>query len=250
MGKFEYAGEALIGIFYDFKQDQQRRPSPDFSASSTKGNYVDSREVQLYYKKIEEFIYNRYDEGLLSSFFRAPRALYTTQIFITNRPATAGPKAFGVENIVKPTLWLAHYKGQVIPPKAGKYEFVAAADGFIAVAINGDNVLVKHNDNTDKYLKQVGGKMAGEAALGRLRPGLPFESDGKTPLDLDILLAEAGGVFNAFLLYRREGETYAKDKGGHEILPVFQLMPYKMPAASAEVASPYAPSLEYWKVIP
>ena len=250
LGDSKINREALIGIFYDFKQDQQRRPNPDIGAYRATGNYTNSREAELYYAQIEKFIYGGYDEGMLNRYFRASRALYTTQIFIPNRPASSGPKAFGVEKFVEPTLWLAHYKGQVIPPVPGVYEFVASADGFIAIAVNGENVLVKHLQDNDRYLKQLGGSRAGKAANGTLRHSLPFKSDGKTPLDLDILLAEAGGVFNAFVLYRRKGETYARNADGQEILPVFQLAPREIPKAAAGQMPAHARPVEYWKAVP
>lgn len=235
-GRSEHQGNALIGILYDLKQNQKRQPCP--------------MNISKFYKNIETFINRGYDESVLDDFFRSARALYTTQIFISDRPAKFGPEAFGVEKYVKPTYWLAHYKGQVIPPRPGTYEFVSAADGFVGIAVNGKNILIKHDSNKNQYLKQLGGAMGGKAAKGVLRRSLPFESDGKTPIDLDILLAEAGGEFNAFVLYRREGETYPRDEAGREILPVFQLEPHLIPEAPSDKAPRFSPSREYWRAVP
>lgn len=235
-GSTEYTSEALIGILYDFKQTQQLKKV--------------EMAIPLFYRSIETFIDKKYDESVLSGFFRAPQALYATEIFISHRSAETGPKAFGVEKIVKPTFWVAHYKGQVIPPVAGSYEFVASADGFVAIAVNGKTLLVKHAQNDVKLLRQVGGKIAGQAANGKLRHSLVFESDGKTPLDLDILLAEAGGEFNAFLLYRRLGESYALDAKGNEILPVFQLAKHEVARLGPAAMPEFAAAKEYWRAVP
>lgn len=235
-GSSKHQDNALIGILYDLKQNQKLQPSP--------------MDIRQFYRKIEAFINRGYDESALAGFFRSARALYTTEIFISKRSAQFGPKAFGVEKYVKPTYWLAHYKGQVIPPRPGTYEFVSAADGFVAIAVNGQNILIKHDSDKDQYLKQLGGRMGAKAADGRLRRSLPFESDGKTPIDLDILLAEAGGEFNAFVLYRREGETYPVDKDGQEILPVFQLAPHLIPETAPNTAPRFSLAKEYWEAVP
>lgn len=235
-GSAEYSREALIGILYDLKQNQKRESVP--------------MNIGLYYKVIEQFTSNGWDENILNRYFRAARALYTTEIFITHRPAAAGPAAFGVENLVRPSYWVAHYKGQVIPPKPGTYEFVASADGFIAVAVDGKTILIKHASNSEKYQTQLGGPLAGIAGGSRLRHSLPFVSDGKTPIDLDLILAEAGGQCNAFLLYCREGDAYPKDATGGDVYPVFQLGPHEIPKLGPDKAPAFEQRGEYWKPVP
>jgi len=226
-GSAEFNDAALIGILYDFKQTQQREKVP--------------MNAKRYYALIEDFINSGYDESMLNKYFRATRALYTTQIFIPHRSAKEGPKAFGVEKIVKPSYWLMHYKGQVLPPEPGEYEFVATADGFIALAVNGKTLLVKHNTNNDKYIKQFGGKMGPRGVNSDLRYSMPFTSDGKTPLDLDVLLAEAGGEFNAFLYVVRKGDE------AEGPLTVFQLAPGEIPSGKTP---PYATAKAYWQAVP
>jgi hypothetical protein len=226
-GSMEYSRTALIGMLYDFKQTQQREHIP--------------MDYKKYYAEIERFIKSDYDESMLRKYYRATNALYATQIFLPHRLAGDAPKAFGVEKIVKPKYWLIHYKGQVISPQAGEYQFAATADGFIILAVNGKTLLIKHNSNNDKYLKQFGAEMGYPAGRSLLRYSLPFVADGKTPLDLDILLGDAGGEFNAFLLYRNND---AKNSGP---LPVFQLIPAGLPDGRSTKAVTLD---ETWKSIP
>lgn len=226
-GSQEFNDSALIGMLYDFKQTQQREKVP--------------MDYKKYYAAIEDFIESDFDESTLSQYFRATKALYTTQIFIPHRSARDGPKAFAVEDLVKPKYWLIHYKGQVIPPKAGNYQFAASADGFIVIAVNGKTLLIKHNSNDDTYLKQFGGRLSYRAAKSRLRLSLPFSSDGVTPIDLDVLIGDAGGEFNAFLLYSEV------TKNPTDPFPVFQLSSADLPPGLAPETR--IPS-ENWKGIP
>jgi len=226
-GSQEYNDSALIGMLYDFKQSQQRDKLP--------------MDYKKYYSVIESFIKSDYDESMLNKYFRATKALYTTQIFIPHRSSNDAPKAFGLEKLVDPKYWIIHYKGQVIPPQPGEYRFAASADGFIIIAVNNKTLLIKHNSNDDTYLKQFGGEWSYNAAKSRLRYSFPFSSDGQTPLDLDVLIGDAGGEFNAFLLYSKTEKIPTKP------LPVFQLMSAGIPkglAPKAKIAS------EHWKCIP
>src|SRR5690606_19880069 len=122
-GKEEKTEGALIGIIYDLKQDQHRRPTG-----------IDPAQ---YPKVVSEFVKKNWDESVLNRFFRPARALYATQLFIPQMSADEAPKAFGVENVVKPAAWVIHYKGQVSPPEDGKYRFLCFADDLMVVAVNG-----------------------------------------------------------------------------------------------------------------
>ncbi len=204
---------ALVGIFYDLKQTQQREPTP--------GGGKD------YAKVVDEFLVSGLDEALFNRFFRAGLPLYTTQVATGRLNADVAPKAFGVEGVVKPRCWVVHYKGQVAPPEDGTYRFVGAADDMLAVAINRRVVLVGNHPATKFPLlnwKPPADRGPKPAAHTGAIYGDWVELRADQPVDIDILVGERpGGVFNALLLYEKQGETYPRNKKGEIILPLFQV---------------------------
>jgi hypothetical protein len=129
-GSTEASSAAMVGILYDLKQDQARKPM--------------KMDVGPYGMLIDEFISKGWDESVLNRYFRAGRPLYTTQIFIPIINAGAAPQAFGVEEIVRPMFWVIHYKGQVSPPTSGQWRFWGYGEEVCSVAINGKNVLLSN----------------------------------------------------------------------------------------------------------
>jgi hypothetical protein len=217
-GRSERGTAALVGIFYDLKQTQQREP-----IASNGRDYA---------KIIDEFLIASLDEALFNGFFRAGLPLYTTQVATGRLSAEAAPKAFGVDGVVKPRNWVVHYKGQVAPPEDGTYRFVGIADDMMAVALNRRVVLVGNHPSTKfpvlawKPSAEPGPQCA--AHSGAIY-GDWVELKADQPVDIDILIGERpGGVFNALLLYQKKGETYPKTGKGEIILPLFQVAPVPM----------------------
>jgi hypothetical protein len=212
-GRSERGTAALVGIFYDLKQTQQREPIP--------GNGRD------YAKFIDEFIVSGFDEALFNRFFRAGLPLYTTQVATGRMNAEAAPKAFGVEEVVKPRAWVVHYKGQVAPPVDGTYRFVGAADDMLVVAINRRVVLVGNLPSTQFPLlawKPPADPGPKTAANTGAKYGDWIDLQADKPVDIDILIGERpGGIFNAVVLYEKKGETYPRTSKGEIVLPLFQV---------------------------
>lgn len=227
----------LIAIIYDLKQTQKRQPSR-----------VSSGE---YPAVIKEFLTKGWDEDVMNRFFRVTRPLYATQIFIPGMSAGAAPKAFGVQDVIKPSEWMVHYKGQVSPPKDGIYRLVGYADDVMAAAVNGKTVLIgcRPDMQLDSVWKskEPGGA---NAFNGNLMYGDWVEMHKGQPIDLDVLVGERpGGDFCAFLLYQRQGETYPKDSSGALILPVFQLAPQDVPGKEGRQAPPFTIAREFWELV-
>lgn len=216
-GSREVRSSALVGILYDLKQDQSRKPT--------------KMDIRTYGRVIDEFISKGWDEGVLNRYFRAARPLYTTQVFIPLIPASAAPKAFEVENIVKPSFWIIHYKGQVSAPSSGQWRFWGYGEEVCSVAINGKNVLLSNwREITTPSVGWKSPELPGQrAASGHIKAGDWIELEAGQVVDIDVLIGErGGGVFAAYLLIEKRGETYEKIDG-HPILPVFQLAPYDTP---------------------
>ncbi len=126
----------VVGNFYDFKQTRGGKPSemygkPESANIRDPGN---TKPNSLYAKEVKEFLVEKnWVTTALSDKFRAPDSLYASQIFIPQSPATICPKAYGVEKLVKPSRWLAHYKGTVKVPQSGKVRFVGSGDDILVV---------------------------------------------------------------------------------------------------------------------
>ena len=235
-GSTENAGDALIGIFYDFKQNQKGEPQR-----------VD------YFQVVGEFLNSGWDENTLSRFFRVTRPIYGTQVFIPNIGAGAGPKAFHVEDVVKPEQWIVVYKGQVSPPEDGTYRFVGIADDALAVAVNGKTSLVSHFGNWANYSnwkEPEPDKPNIRVGSGKLRHGDWFEARQDEIIDLDILIGEyPGTAFGAALLIEKKGVDYplvdVPGFGKIPAYPVFQVRAQEIPAGNYGV--PFTSDSPPWK---
>lgn len=196
-GSAKRTAGALIGILYDFKQDQKRNKLP--------------MDRKFFESSIARFVESGYDEGLLNKFYRVPRALYTTQLQIPTISADAAPKAFGVETTVQPEKWMVHYKGQIAAPTDGAYRFLGNSDDFVVVAINGKTVLVAEMPGTPMGIKWL----SKEAPPGDYQAaGDWINLRAGEPVDIDIVTGESpGGQYRCILDVQ---------KRGGEILP-FQL---------------------------
>ncbi|HSI87124.1 MAG TPA: hypothetical protein VK970_25275 [Candidatus Methylacidiphilales bacterium] len=236
-GSSEREQGGLLGTFYDLKQNQKRQPT-----NMTHGTYV---------QVLGEFFQKGLDESVLNRYFRATRSLYTTQLWIPVMKADAAPQAFGVGAFVKPRMWVAHYKGQVIPPSAGAYRFWGLGDDILCVAVNEKLVLM--SNWAGMGLPNVPWKKPDVpaqpfAGSSKIIPGDWIEVKDHETLDLDVLIGELpGSLFCTFLLVEKRGETYEMINGVPR-LPIFQLAPYETPQPGPGQKAPfYAPKGPVWK---
>ena len=184
----------LFGFFYDLKHDQQHLPIP--------------KAAGLYTPTLDAFVSRGLDDGVLAGFFRATRPLYATRIWMPQMDARKAPEAFGVGNVVGPSLWLAHYKGQIAPPEPGTYRFLGSADDVLVVALSGKVVLNGNNRATLLPLtawipKEPAPELPGTIGLVA---GDWFTVQKDELLDIDVLVGERpGGSFRAHLFIQKRG---------------------------------------------
>ena len=81
-----------------------------------------------------------WNESELNRFYKAPQQLYAAQFYIPRTPAKDAPKAYGGDDKVKPSQWLAIYRGKVRAPKSGTFRFVGLGDDYLVVRFNKQNV--------------------------------------------------------------------------------------------------------------
>ncbi len=234
-GSSKASKSALIGILYDLKQSQDRKPLP--------------MDIPMYGKVVNEFLSKDWDESVLNRYFRATRPLYATQVFVPLINASAAPRAFDVEKIVKPSYWLIHYKGQVSAPTDGEWRFWGDGEEVCSVAVNGKPVLLANwREITTPDVPWKSPEPPGLAvANSHLVAGTWFSVKKGEVIDLDVLIGErGGGVFCAFLLIEKKGEKYEM-VDGQPVLPVFQLAPFDTPQPpSRKDGPPIAPGGPIW----
>jgi hypothetical protein len=230
----------LIGILYDFKQDQKRQST--------------GIKPDQFPRILGEFLAKDWSESVLNRYFRATRPLYATQIFMPQMRADLAPRAFDLESVIRPSCWIVYYKGQVAAPEDGAYRFLAYADDVIIVGVNQRIVCLAGRPDTAGRFKMwplppQGARVP--AANGELVYGDWMELKKGEPIDLDIIVGERpGGKFAAFLLYEKRGRQYPTDSEGHPRFPVFQLAPSALPAVPGQEAPPHSLAERTWVGIP
>lgn len=125
-GSKEPAGSTLVGTFYDTKQTQGGRPT-DLSQ-------------EQFCSILSRFVNRGWNEADLNRFYKSPQQLYAAQFYVPRTSASEAPKAYGCADKVKPSRWIAIYRGKVRAPKSGTFRFVGAGDDVIAVRFNNQNV--------------------------------------------------------------------------------------------------------------
>jgi len=239
-GVKERSEGSLIGILYDLKQTQDRAKT--------------GMNVNVYSQVVDEFLAKKLDDSVLDRFYRVTQPLYATQIYIPIMAAKAAPKAFGAEKTVLPSMWLIHYKGQVVPPETGRFRFVGYADDWIAVAVNGEITLVaaRHDTRLPQTQWKSPEKTGMKAGNGSLKVGDWVDFKKGTPFDIDIMMGERpGSSFCAFLMIEKEGGTYQTiPEKGYPILPIFQVVKKVGKPTNISAGPPFSETPSVWRALP
>ncbi|MGC4016838.1 MAG: hypothetical protein QM755_20340 [Luteolibacter sp.] len=259
---------SLVGTFYDTKLDPRGKET---------GMTPDKlREV------IKDFTTRGWNErSLASKYYKAPKTLYQTRLYIPEMSANAAPAAFGCGPEVQPSRWIVLYRGTVSSPESGKFRFVGAGDDVLVVRFNNQNVFDhgftqgttglyvpgmtdvlagrKEDRDVEKIVRNGAMKMPvnfyqydttrnWNQSIGGLAVGPEFEVTAGREYPLEILISEVpGGLFGASLLIEKSGATYPKASTGSPILPLFRLDESRPEATKADNAPPYDPNGSVWK---
>ncbi len=213
----------LVGTFYDLKQDSGRQATDMMGPAPETIGPVNAAAVRAYVKEVHEFVDGRWAESRLRKFHRAPDLLVASQFFIPRRSANSAPEAYGVAGEVRPSRWIAHYKGRVKAPVTGKFRFVGFGDDILVVrwdnkvaldagydAPSIDAVTVVHHADPDRAYDQFAGKprvphvdylgsVPGAPHI-RFRGGPWIDVVAGTSYAMEVLVGETpGGVFHCHL---------------------------------------------------
>ena len=247
-GTSQPSGSTLVGTFYDTKQTPGGRPT--------------NMTMDQYRAFLSRFVNKGWNESELNRFYKAPQQLYAAQFYIPRTPAKDAPKAYGCDDKVKPSQWLAIYRGKVRAPKSGTFRFVGLGDDYLVVRFNNQNVfdygwesasLGKMTANNAKWLDAMEGKPGNDDLKKELKdaginvPPVTFYKYGPSGhwnntmrgvaagkqltveqgkvYPIEILVSEGpGGEFGMTLLLEEVGMApMSKDpKTGAPILPLFR----------------------------
>ncbi len=144
-------GNELIGTFYDLKQTPKNKPTDigewyeEWTLLKDKPDKTDGegrRQGELRGLMTQEmcdllkgFVGSGFNEARLKNYFKAPKLKYATTLIMPPIPADAAPKSFGVEDVVKPSYWICHYRGQIAAPETGRYRFCGLGDDVLLVRV-------------------------------------------------------------------------------------------------------------------
>jgi hypothetical protein len=238
-------GTGLKGYFYDLKQTDDKRPT--------------GMDWPKYYALLANYLDQGWNESLLKPYYKSQEPIFANLIAISTRPSEEAPKAFGLENEVKPGLWVVHYHAKVKAPQSGDYRFVGFGDNVLVVRIKGQVVLdagfypVLKNANLRTPLPFTFPSYVRYATKvwdPHLKVGPAFHLDATETVDMDVLIGDDGGHCSFFLLIEKEGNIYGNGDGGFIAYPFFQLDGNNSPTFSSEQEHPpNSGTPEPWQVI-
>ena len=210
-------GNDFVGTFYDFKRDRTGRPIP--------------MEPSQFSEELRRFVRDGFRTSRLAQFYRSPKKLYATAFMIPPVRSSVAPNAFG-ESETGGWCWMAHYKGPLVYHEDTKIRFWGNGDDVMVIAVDGEVVLSAcWPDEGNWGISTIGGDWRSDAKnnfrfyLGNnlARVGDWIELKAGEPRELDIMIGEVpGGAFSAMLTVEVEGQTYAENRQGGPILPMFK----------------------------
>ncbi len=181
---------ALEGTFYDLKQT--------VSGAET------GMSPSLCKKTLGEFVNKGWNAGVLARFYKAPTKLYASCFYLPICKAEEAPFAYGVQDRVKASQWVAVYRGKVVAPKSGRFRFVGLGDDALAVRFNGRTVFDYGWENLSS------GQMTGGADKHAVRAAL--RDDRGKPREF-FRYAGAGPDWNGNLDGLCSGDVFAVEAG-------------------------------------
>ena len=243
----KFGTNGLVGTFYDLKQDKDRSPTKMMGPAPEQFSSQNAGAVAEFVKQVHAFVDSRWSEQKLRAYYQAPDKLIGTQFFIPSRLANAAPAAYGVADKVRPSRWIAHYKGRVKAPVTGKFRFVGFCDDLMVVrwdnkvaldagydAPSIDAVTVVHAADPERVYDDFSGKPKIPFIDYHGRPpsgGPPFRAGpwidvvAGTSYGMEILVGETpGGVFCCYLgIEVSTGKKVANVYQGEEKVRLFKI---------------------------
>jgi hypothetical protein len=213
--------DGLVGRLYDLKQTKDRQPTDikddGYFKDPATSKLSNEEQIDLFGKGLvdpshailsaslvnESKVLNRFfggswSESVLQEFYQSKDPLIAYQLSFKNESQTNALKAFGVENEVKPSHILIHYKGTVMAPKSCTVRFRSLTkNGLLAIRFNGQNVFLdtykillddkpfKFVDNDPKYNEKFMWPLSGSGNFGKW---FNIQEGAKYPIDIVMVM--------------------------------------------------------------
>ena len=201
----------LVGSLYDFKRDAKGSP-----------------RTPNYWEDLRRMVNGKLSDRAVRDFYRVPKSIYLSHLFVPYANAEIGPEAFGVGGLMEPKAWVAHYRGTIQPPSSGSYRFVGDFDDALIVMIDGRVVLEVTWDTPGSVGGITGWKPTEHVDAHRCFTSRSFvygdwvELRNTESRRIDILVGERpGGMIGGVLLVQKKDAPYELEPNGRPILPVF-----------------------------
>ena len=211
-GSGQSIGNDFEGVLYDLKRDRQ-------------GRNIAMGEEQ-FKQVLRDFIKEGWKPSVLARYYRSPKKLYATHFMMPPLPSPMAPDDFGVPDMPC-TLFMLHYKGQLVSSKPITFRFRANGNAFLFARVDGKEVVLAcwdaHKDyfdwwqssSADSLKYYLGDQLATVGDWITLEPG--------KPLDMEVMFGEwKGGYMAAMLTVEVQGVEYETNRQGGPILPAFK----------------------------
>ncbi len=213
MGDDISSGNDLVGTFYSIMRDRKGRPL----------TYSKEEHQQA----IRRFLKSGWKTSTLSRYYQSPKKLYGSMIMIPEMFSSVAPQCFG-ESDRDSQYWMVHYKGQIVYPEDITFRFVAQADSTVAVRINGEIVIGGYwYTHQESEMGDIWRSNSADDRKWWMGNWTAVVGDWVTlkadePADIEILIADAGGICCLMLAVQEQGVDYEIRPGGGPRLPAFK----------------------------
>ena len=203
-------GTDLEGTFYHMRRTRNGSPYPIM----TQGKFTEL---------MWDFLEDDWNVNKFSRYYRSPKKLYATSIFLPTINSYQGPEAFG-EPDCEAYLYAILYKGKIVHPKGGRFRFHFVGDNFMFIRLDG-----RMFGDFGRYAEQLGGQPQTSQLTQYHMGHWPayktewFDLEPGVPQDLEIIFGEYdGGLFSAAVAIEQEGVKYPTNIEGGPMLPIFK----------------------------
>lgn len=200
----------LVGTMYDLKRNGDGRSrTPSFT------------------RDVRKIVESGFSQAALKNFYRVPKSIYLSHLFVPYAEAGTGPKSFGVEKLMQPSRWIIRYSGEISAPSAGQYRLAGDFDDLLLVLIDGKVVLEANwGDPVTKWKprENVGVHKSFTSHALTYSDWIALAPNQKR--HIDILVGEdPGGMVGGLLLVEKKDRHYEVDASGRPVLPIFAVQP-------------------------
>ena len=202
-------GTDFEGTLYDFKRTRRGTLA-----------IMDGTQMLLL---VKDFLVDDWNENVFARYYRSPKKLFATTIFLPSITSHKGPTAYG-ESDMGAYWYLLHYKGKIVHPKGGRFRFHFVGDNLMFIRLNGklfgDFARMAEMSAGFEKTSFVTPYHMGHWPAYRTKW---FDLEPGVPLDMEVLFGETdGGSFSAAIAVEQEGVTYPSNIDNAPMFPIFK----------------------------